>query len=170
MAKVSESLHKKLLQAAVSATRARDIRELVEKGADINAHNEWGLTPVMLASQYNHSVAVLKEIINDGGDIHECEPKYKSNSLHLAANSSKNPKVIGALLEAGANLEAKNYLGETALILAVNTNSETKITTELIKLGADINAKDYQGHTVLEYAKAVKKTYIVNLLKSMGAV
>ena len=40
----------------------------------------------------------------------------------------------------------------------------------MIKLGADINARDYQGHTVLEYAKAAKKTYIVNLLKGMGAV
>lgn len=170
MAKTNDSLNKKLLQAAVSATKAREIKELTEKGADINTHNEWGLTPVMLASQYNHSVAVLKEIIAEGGDIKECEPKYKSNSLHLAANCSKNPKVLEVLLEAGADLETKNYLGETALILAVNTNPETKITTQLIKLGADINARDYQGHTVLEYAKAAKKTYIVNLLKGMGAV
>ena len=170
MAKTNDSLNKKLLQAAVTATKAREIKELIEKGADINAHNEWGLTPVMLASQYNHSVAVLKEIIAEGGDIKECEPKYTSNSLHLAANCSKNPKVLEVLREAGADLETKNYLGETALILAVNTNPETKITTQLIKLGADINARDYQGHTVLEYAKAAKKTYIVNLLKGMGAV
>ncbi len=170
MAKANESINKKLLSAALQATRAREIRELIEKGADVNTHNEWGLTPVMLASQYNHSVAVLKELIACGGDIKECEPKYKSNSLHLAANCSKNPKVIETLLDAGADLETRNYLGETALILAVNTNPETKITTFLIKSGADINARDYQGHTVLEYAKAVKKTYIVNLLKSLGAV
>lgn len=169
MAKANESVNKKLLQAAVSATKAREIKELLEKGADINAHNEWGLTPVMLASQYNHSVAVLKELIAAGGDISECEPKYKSNSLHLAANCSKNPKVIEVLVEAGADLEARNYLGETALIMAVNTNPETKITTQLIKIGADINAKDYQGHSVIEYAKVVKKTYIVNLLKGMNA-
>ena len=51
MAKTNDSLNKKLLQAAVSATKAREIKELTEKGADINTHNEWGLTPVMLASQ-----------------------------------------------------------------------------------------------------------------------
>ena len=51
MAKTNDSLNKKLLQAAVTATKAREIKELIEKGADINAHNEWGLTPVMLASQ-----------------------------------------------------------------------------------------------------------------------
>ena len=170
MAKSAESLNKKLLAAAISATKARDIKDLLEKGADINTHTEWGLTPVMLASQYNHSVVVLKAIIEAGADIHEAEPKYRSNALHLAANSSKNPKIIETLLEAGANIDARNYLGETALIMAVNSNDETKITTQLIKSGADINARDYQGHSVLDYAKAAKKTYIVNLLKEKGAI
>lgn len=170
MARTNESVNKKLLTAAVSATKAREIKEILEKGADINIHNEWGLTPVMLAAQYNHSVAVLKALIEAGADIQEAEPKYRSNSLHLAANSSKNPKVIDALLAAGANINARNYLGETALIMAVNTNPETKITTQLIKCGADINASDYQGHSVLDYAKAAKRTYIINLLKEHGAV
>ena len=104
MAKSADSLNKKLLAAAISATKARDIKDLLDKGADVNAHNEWGLTPVMLAAQYNHSVAVLNALIAAGADIHEAEPKYRSNALHLAANSSKNPKVIEALLAAGANI------------------------------------------------------------------
>ena len=135
MPKTSDSVNKKLLAAAITATKARDIKDLLDKGADINAHNEWGLTPVMLAAQYNHSVAVLN-----------------------------------ALIAAGANIEARNYLGETALIMAVNSNDETKISTQLIKSGADINARDYQGHSVLDYAKAAKRTYLVNLLKENGAV
>ena len=152
MAKTSETINKKLLAAAINATKARDIKDLLDKGADINTHNEWGLTPVMLAAQYNHSVAVLKALIEAGADIHEAEPKYRSNALHLAANSSKNPKVIEALLDAGANIDARNYLGETALIMAVNSNDETKITTQLIKYGSYIYARDYQGDFVLDYA------------------
>lgn len=170
MAKSNDSVNKKLLGAAISATKAREIKELLDKGADINVHNEWGLTPVMLASQYNHSVAVLNALISAGADIQEAEPKYRSNALHLAACSSKNPKVIEALLAAGANINARNYLGETALIMSVNSNPETKITTQLIKSGADVNARDYQGHSVLDYAKVAKRTYIVNLLKENGAV
>ena len=83
MAKSTDSLNKKLLQAAISATKASEIKKLVEAGADINVHNEWGLTPVMLAAQYNHCVAVLKALIELGGDIHEAEPKYRSNALTL---------------------------------------------------------------------------------------
>lgn len=169
MAKSTESLNKKLLAAAVSATKAKEIKELLEAGADINAKNEWGMTAVMLAAQYNHCVAVLNALIAAGADIQETEPKYRSNALHLAANSTKNAKVIEALINAGANIDARNYLGETALIMAVNSNPETRIATTLINLGADINACDYQGHSVSEYAKAAKRTYIVNLLKEKGA-
>ena len=170
MAKSQDSMNKKLLAAAVSATKAREIKELLDNGADVNTHNEWGLTPVMLAAQYNHSVVVLNALIAAGADIQEAEPKYRSNCLHLAANSSKNPKVIEALLAAGANIEARNYLGETALIMAVNSNAETKISTQLIKSGANITARDYQGHSVLEYAKVAKRTYLINLLKEKGAI
>ena len=108
-------------------------------------------------------------LIDLGADIHEAEPKYRSNALHLAANNSDNPKVVEVLLEAGANIDARNYLGETALIMAVNNNPETKMATQLIKSGADINARDYQGHSVLDYAKVAKRTYLVNMLKEKGA-
>ena len=77
--------------------------------------------------------------------------------------------MIEALLSAGANIDARNYLGETALIMAVNGNPETKVTTQLIKSGADVNACDYQGHSVLDYARVQKKTYVINLLKEHGA-
>ncbi len=169
MAKKVESLNKKLLAAAISATKASEIKKLVEEGAEVNCHNEWGLSPVMLAAQYNHCVAITKALIDLGADIHEAEPKYRSNALHLAANNSDNPKVVEVLLEAGANIDARNYLGETALIMAVNNNPETKMSTQLIKSGADINARDYQGHSVLDYAKVAKRTYLVNLLKEKGA-
>ena len=77
--------------------------------------------------------------------------------------------MVEVLLDAGANIDARNYLGETALIMAVNNNPETKMATKLINAGADINARDYQGHSVLEYAKVAKRTYLINLLKEKGA-
>ena len=66
MAKKVESLNKKLLAAAVSATKASDIKKLIEEGAEVNCHNEWGLSPVMLSAQYNHCVAITKALIDAG--------------------------------------------------------------------------------------------------------
>lgn len=169
MAKNIDSLNKKLLGAAVTATKVQEIKSLLAAGADIHTQNEWGLTPIMLASQYNSSVLILKALLEAGADIQEAEPKYRSNALHLAANKSKSPRIIATLLEAGADLNARNYLGETALMLAVNSNPETRVVSELLKAGADVNARDYQGHSVLEYAKAAKRTYVVTQLKKLGA-
>lgn len=170
MTKKEEALNRKLLNVAVTATRAREITTLISQGADVHTQNEWGLTPIMLAAQYNPAVVVTKALLEAGADLVEAEPKYRSNALHLAANKTTNPKIIKTLLDYGADLNARNYLGETALIMAVSTNSATRIVTALIKAGADINARDYQGHSVLEYARLAKRTYIVNVLKKMGAV
>lgn len=169
MSKNVNSLNKKLLVAATKATKAKEIREILTKGANINCQNEWGMSPLMLAVQNNPGVAITKQLIASGADVHAVEPKYRSNSLHLAANKSKNPKVLEELIKAGCELNSRNYLGETPLIMAVNQNTETRVVSALIKAGADINAQDYQGHSVVEYARAKKRTYIINTLKKMGA-
>lgn len=169
MKKNTDSLNKKLLTAAVSAAKAKEVKDLLSQGAEINCKNEWGLSPLMLAAQYNPSVAVLNALIAAGADIHDQEPKYRSNALLLACNKTTNPKIVEALLAAGAKLDERNYLGETAIIMAVNTNPEARVVTALIKAGANINDRDYQGHSVLEYAKLNKRTYLINTLKQMGA-
>ena len=169
MSKNVDALNRKLLAAACDATKkAKDIRELIRNGADIHCQNEWGMTPVMLAAQNNSSVVVLNALIAAGADIKATEPKYRSNSLHLAAGNSDNPKIIETLIKNGADLNSVNYLGETALIMAVNSNKSTRVVSALIKAGADVHASDYQGHTVLEYARANKRTYIINTLKKLG--
>jgi len=102
MTKKTESLNKKLLLAAQNATKAKDIKDLIEKGADINCVNEWGLTPLMLAAQNNSALVVLKALLEAGSDVNATEPKYRSNSLHLAADKTTNPKVISLLISSGA--------------------------------------------------------------------
>lgn len=169
MKKNIDSLNKKLLAAAISATKAKEIKDLLAQGAEINCKNEWGMSPLMLAAQYNPAVSVTNALIAAGADLHEQEPKYRSNALLLACNRTTNPKIIEALLAAGARLDDRNYLGESAIIMAVNTNPEARVVTALIKAGADINDKDYQGHSVVEYAKLNKRTYLINTLKKMGA-
>ena len=168
MTNKQKTLNKKLLAAALSSAKASDIHMLVRQGADINCANEWGLTPLMLASQYNTHVMVLKAIIKDGADLCAVEPKYRSNALHLAASKCSNPKVIRTLVEAGADINVRNYLGETPLIIAVMQNANTRIFSQLIACGADIAVCDWQGHNVMEYARREKRPYIITMLKKMG--
>ena len=168
MTNKQKTLNKKLLAAAISSTSANDIHTLIRQGAEINCTNEWGLTPLMLAAQYNTHVVVLKALIKNGADIAEVEPKYRSNALHLAANTCSNPKIIEALVEAGSDINARNYLGETPLIMSVLQNQNTRIFSQLITCGADITICDWQGHNVMEYARREKRPYIITILKQLG--
>jgi len=165
-----EILNKKLLTVAVTATKTKEIKELLDQGAEINCKNEWGFNPIMLAAQYNPSVLVLKALIAEGANFKETEPEFKSSVLHLASLGSTNAKIVEILLASGCNIDERNYLGETPLMLAVNANPLTKISTALIKAGADVNAKDYNGHSVLTFAISSKRNYLIKALKEAGAV
>lgn len=163
-----KSLNKKLLAAATSSSLTKEIKSLISQGANVNCTNQWGMTPLMLAAQYNTHVTVLKALISAGADINAVEPKYRSNALHLAANHSSNAKVIDVLIQHGADVNARNYLGETPLIMAVSSNPNTRVFTELLNNGADINICDWQDHSVMEYARKEKRAYVITVLKSLG--
>ena len=168
MTNKKKALNKKLLAAAVEATKAKEINDLIKQGADVNCANDWGMTPLMLAAQYNTHVVILKALIHAGADINAVEPKYKSNALHLAANMCSNPKVVATLVEDGADVNARNYLGETPLIMAVQANENTRIFSQLLACGADINICDWQGHNVMDYARREKRAYMITILKQLG--
>ena len=58
-----------------------------------------------------------------------------------------------AAIEAGADVNARNRIDETALHHAAAFNS-SRMVTLLLDSGADANVKDYAGQTPLDIAKA----------------
>ena len=89
---------------------------LLEAGANLEAQNEDGATPLHLAA-YDGTLAVVTALLEAGANL-EARTKDGVTPLHLAAAFNENPAVVTALLEAGANLEARNEYGATPLHLA----------------------------------------------------
>ena len=80
------------------------------------------------------------------------------------AISYGHAEIVNVLLNAGANVNAKNNIGYTALEVAIR-KGHTEIVNALLKAGADVNAKDSFGMTMLELAKMYGHTEVVKTLK-----
>ena len=90
--------------------------------------------------------------------------------LLLAAAFNKDPAVIQALLDAGADPEAKDRLEVQPLHWAAAYNENTAVLQTLLDAGADINAREGLENTPLHYAAYLNETPgMINFLLYAGA-
>jgi ankyrin repeat protein len=109
-------------------------------------------------------IATLEHLIKSGVDVNKKDGwLYEETPLHHAVhnlpNGEKNDEVsyelAKLLLGAGADVKARNNLGETPLHIAIKWCYE-KAADLLIRAGSDIHAKDNKGNTPLHYAARQK--------------
>lgn len=106
----AESLH--------VATRSGDlvaVQGYVDGGADLNARNDYGSTPLTIAVTYGQT-GTVGLLIENGADLN-LEGSGGSTPLHLATFFGRAEQVK-LLLGAGANAAKTNAAGSTALDVA----------------------------------------------------
>jgi len=130
---------------------------LMEKGnADINANSGEGEWTPVLSAAYKGDVQSLKFLIaNSKGnlDVEMVQKEAKGyHALHFAAASKDNAvELLTTLLDAGADINALNDNGQTALHLAVFWNNPDAVKL-LIDRGADRSIKNKSGRTAEQLA------------------
>ena len=102
--------------------RIEDVRKMLANGANINARSKDGATALMMAA------------VNDPND--HTENKYL---------------VLQELIRAGATIDARDDLGETALYRAVIVGHLPSVKA-LLAAGTDPTLKDNENHSVLHWA------------------
>lgn len=139
-----------LIEAAVKG-HTDIVKLLLAKGADINAKNLNGKSALMEAIAKGHTeiVELLKKA---GGNKHNTLAKIKdiNSDLFLAATEGRIV-TVETILDKGAEVNAKNSKGRTALMLAA-LNSHKDTVEILLNKGADVNIKNNEGMTALMYA------------------
>lgn len=126
------------------------IRKEIQRGADVNAPVEDGMTYLMLA----HSEALVRELLALGADPHAVNIEGQTALFDFSlCGSSKDAGAVRALLEAGCDIHAEDKFGRTALNHCGNTFPErNEVVRTLIEFGADVNHADCDGTTPLHTA------------------
>lgn len=88
----------------------------------------------------------------------------KGNTPLMVASHHGSRDALESLIEAGADVTAKNYQNQTAL--HVQSAGTDEITERLIHAGADVNQQDIHGRSPVMMAEDV---YTVSALQNAGA-
>ncbi len=153
------------LHSAASAGDAERVRELLKKGADPNAKNEYGNTPLHEAAFRGH-VDVARLLLEHGADPN-IQSKNGLTPLHEAA-SHGHFDVVELLLEHGADPNIKDKYGNTPLHKAAS-EGHVNVVKLLLEHGADPNIQNKDGWTPLHYAALLGHVDVVRLLLEHGA-
>ncbi len=150
------------------------VRALCDHGADVNAQDSRGNTALHIAAMCG-SLEIAKELVSRGADTHaknnegllafhysireqslsvldyflNLDPGFLTIPLNgrLAIHLAYNPSLLRMCILHGANVNAKDILGRTALHHATLNNEGFNLTQILVKYGADVNAMADNGAT-----------------------
>ena len=143
------------------------ITKLLAAGADVNAADQNGITPLIAASSSLQKGAV--ELLLS----HAADPSLKTkegftasdflNSRLIDASSAGNVELIAKLLAAGADVNATDQNGITPLIAASSSLQKGAVEL-LLSHAADPSLKTKQGFTAYDFAKNQLNDDLASLL------
>lgn len=139
--------------------------------ADPNQTDAQG-NPVLTAAALSGNKEIVTMILLAGANIDQLNTKGQTVLMSLIEQSGTNSGNMNDmslfLIENGANVNAVDLKGETALFYAVRANNE-QLIKNLIAKGADINARNNKGDSVLFIAAENDDQKMVKFLLDNGA-
>jgi ankyrin repeat protein len=143
---------KTVLHQAVAHNNCEMAALLLGHGADLNAVGHWGDTLLHTTSNTVTGKAdMIHLLIAHGADI---EARATSDDTPLIRSSiHRNPHVMAALLEHGADAGAHNEFGQTTLHWGSRwiDRQHHELAKSLLKHGANVNATDASGRKPLHW-------------------
>jgi quinoprotein dehydrogenase-associated probable ABC transporter substrate-binding protein len=137
------------------------VKLLAAHGADPNALSAQNLTALGIATQYGKDKAALA-LIAVGADPNRPIGEAGYTPLMLvAANDARD--VAQALMQKGADVNARNSGGVTALMIAA-ANGRAEMAELLVRAGANVKAQSERGDTALSIARAKGHEKVIKVL------
>lgn len=172
------------LKSEIATSNVDKIKQLIKKGANVNAQDDFGNTPVHIATK-NFQAENLALLVsynpkldtqNNNGNtplMSFFDLKLKFGTINYAAQASKYTQIMDTY----SNLIKKNTSKELGLNLVDNDGNNSligavklgsvDIIKSLVNKGVDINHKNNAGDTALLIASKSKKNTKQNMVSSL---
>jgi ankyrin repeat protein len=146
----------------------RAIAALLQRGADVNAHDPKNVTALAIASNFGKYKCV-KLLLEHGANVDATDSKGYG-VLFRAVAFGRCYKCVRLLLEYGAKVETAISPSEgfSALLFASHQGNVC-VASLLLKYGADVDVYDLRNVTALATASGAGKYKCVKLLLEHGA-
>jgi uncharacterized protein len=141
------------------------VKELLAKGADVNAAQVDGMTALHWAV-YNDDADTAGLLVRSRANVNATN-RYGVPPLSVACTNG-NATLVRLLLDAGANANASLPGGETVLMTAARVGSLEAVKA-LLARGANPNALERRDQTALMWAAAEGHATVVRALIEAGA-
>ena len=140
------------------------LRQAVASGANLDAVDEDGRTPLMHAVLATDADSeMVRFLVANGANPNTADGGQKWTALHFAARDQKLP-IVQTLLDAGSVVDAEDSFGNTPLWRCV---MEAKPDLELVRLligkGANPRKKNRQGASPRDIAERTGKQELLAL-------
>lgn len=149
------------LSLALAAESMKAVQILMNwPKTDVNALNQKGESPLMLAALKGHR-DIAAQLIKKGADIN----KTGWTPLHYAA-SYGDLALISLLLDKHAYIDAESPNGTTPLMMAAMYGTGEAVDL-LLAEGADARLKNQQGMTALQFAESGERPDAIRTLSAI---
>jgi ankyrin repeat protein len=164
------------LLKAIGAGDIQEVGKLLDARTDVNGHGPYGITPLEKAISRRDSTAdeisatneIVALLLDRSADPNlRSDPELHQTPLHPAAYAGLTA-IVGLLVKAGADIDARDLKGSTPLREAAY-KGRTEVASLLLDAGADVNAQDREQRTPLHWAAERGRTELAALLLGKGA-
>jgi ankyrin repeat protein len=149
--------------------RIKDIRWLkllIEKGANVNHRDRYGVTPYHIAAAVG-TKEHIDLVLSAGADVLILDDHGEDD--FMKAVFAGNIWYAEQLLKSGRDINRKDTSGFTLLIKYAKSGMLDNVKW-LLEHGADPNVKDIRNRTALYYAERNKHDQVSDLLRKHGAI